>query len=158
MGQGMDISLVFFFFSLLKWQTPLCHGQYEYSYRELGPNMNIHITWLTYVRTGPKKKNRRPEPPRAYFFFWTHFRLSRWMATHLRMRSATPSVYFDLEKGVLTMIEQNDCQVVKATPQVISNKKELQPITTMCLQWTVNKTGKYLATVQFLLSPLKIIF
>ena len=68
------------------------------------------------------------------FFFWTHFRLSRWMATHLRMRSATPSVYFDLEKGVLTMIEQNDCQVVKATPQVISNKKELQPITTMCLQ------------------------
>ena len=32
------------------------------------------------------------------------------MATHLRMRSATPSVYFDLEKGVLTMIEQNDCQ------------------------------------------------
>ena len=34
----------------------MCHGQYEYSYRELGPNMNIHITWLTYVRTGPKKK------------------------------------------------------------------------------------------------------
>ena len=32
------------------------------------------------------------------------------MATHLRMRSATPSVYFDLEKGVLTMIDQNDCQ------------------------------------------------
>ena len=32
------------------------------------------------------------------------------MATHLRMRSATPSVYFDLEKGVLTMIEQNECQ------------------------------------------------
>ena len=29
---------------------------------------------------------------------------------HLRMRSATPSVYFDLEKGVLTMIEQNECQ------------------------------------------------
>jgi len=22
--------------------------------------MNIHITWLTYVRTGPKKKNRFP--------------------------------------------------------------------------------------------------
>ena len=44
------------------------------------------------------------------FFFWTHFRLSRWMATHLRMRSTTPSVYFDLEKGVLTLIEQNDCQ------------------------------------------------
>ena len=36
------------------------HGQYEYSYRELGPNTNIHITWLTYVRTGPKKKNRFP--------------------------------------------------------------------------------------------------
>ena len=38
----------------------MCHGQYEYSYRELGPNMNIHITWLTYVRTGPKKKKSRP--------------------------------------------------------------------------------------------------
>ena len=36
----------------------LCPGQYEYSYRELGPNMNIHVTWLTYVRTGPKTKNR----------------------------------------------------------------------------------------------------
>ena len=46
----MDISLLFFFLTLL------CHGQYESSYRELGPNMNIHITWLTYVRTGPKKK------------------------------------------------------------------------------------------------------
>ena len=32
------------------------------------------------------------------------------MATHLRMRSTTPSVYFDLEKGVLTMIDcQKDC-------------------------------------------------
>ena len=56
----MDISLAFFFFSL-KVTNTLCHGQYEYSYRELGPNMNIHITWLTYVRTGPKKKNRIPD-------------------------------------------------------------------------------------------------
>ena len=34
------------------------------------------------------------------------------MATHLHMHSATPTVYFDLEKGVLTMsmIEQNECQ------------------------------------------------
>ena len=39
------------------------------------------------------------------FLFWTHFRLSRWMAKHLRMRSATSSVYLDLEKGVLNMIE-----------------------------------------------------
>ena len=30
------------------------------SYRELGPNMNIHITWLTYVRTGPQKKKSHP--------------------------------------------------------------------------------------------------
>ena len=59
----MDISLLFF---LLKWQTPLCHGQYEYSYRELGPNMNIHVTWLTYVRTGPKKKIAS----RGYFDSW----------------------------------------------------------------------------------------
>ena len=33
-------------------------------------------------------------------FYWTHFRLSLWMATHLRMRNVTPSV-----KGVLNMIE-----------------------------------------------------
>ena len=39
------------------------------------------------------------------FFFWTHFRLSLWMAKHLRMYSTTPSVYLDLEKGVLNMIE-----------------------------------------------------
>ena len=38
------------------------------------------------------------------------FRLSLWMATHLRMRSATPPVYLDREKGVLNMIEQNECQ------------------------------------------------
>ena len=29
------------------------------------------------------------------FFFW-HFRLSLWMATHLRMHCTTPSVYLDL--------------------------------------------------------------
>ena len=33
-------------------------------------------------------------------FFWTHFRLSLRMATNLRMRSATPSVYL-----MLNMIE-----------------------------------------------------
>ena len=40
--------------------------QYEYSYRELGPNMNIHITWLTYVRTGPKKKKIAPRFRRSW--------------------------------------------------------------------------------------------
>ena len=30
------------------------------------------------------------------FFFWTHFRLSLWMTTYLRMRRTTPSVYLDL--------------------------------------------------------------
>ena len=50
----------------------LCHGQYEYSYRELGPNMNIHITWLTYVRTGPKKKIvTRASPGIARVKFWS---------------------------------------------------------------------------------------
>ena len=38
-------------------------------------------------------------------FFWTHFRLSLWMAMHMRMRRATPSVYLDL-----ACCEQNDCQ------------------------------------------------
>ena len=54
----MDISLLSFF--SLKVTNTLCHGQYEYSYRELGPNMNIHVTWLTYVRTGPRVRNRCP--------------------------------------------------------------------------------------------------
>ena len=39
------------------------------------------------------------------FLFWTHFRLSLWMAKHLRMRSTTPSVYLDLAKGMLNTIE-----------------------------------------------------
>jgi len=34
-----------------------------------------------------------------------HFGLSLWMTTHLRMHNATSSVYFDLEKGMLTLIE-----------------------------------------------------
>ena len=47
---------------------------------------------------------------------------------HLHMHCTTPSVYLDV-------IEQNDCKVVKgAIPQVISNNKELQPITTMYFQ------------------------
>ena len=97
-----------------------------------------------------------PWSKEGVFFFWTHFWLGCWMATHLRMRSATPSVYFDLEKGVLTMIDcQKDCGC-KSYSSGDFKKKELQPITTMCLQWNVNRTGKYLATVQFLLSPLKI--
>jgi len=29
-------------------------------------------------------------------FFWTHFRPSLWMTTHLRMCRTTPSVYLDL--------------------------------------------------------------
>ena len=41
-------------------------------------------------------------------------------------------------------------QLERATPQVIFNDKELQTITVMCFQWTVNKTGKYLATVQII--------
>jgi len=32
-------------------------------------------------------------------FFWTHFRLSLWKTTHLRMRHATPSVYLDFWEG-----------------------------------------------------------
>ena len=30
------------------------------------------------------------------FFFWTHFRLGLRTTIHMRMRSATPSVYLDL--------------------------------------------------------------
>ena len=54
---------------------------------------------------------------------------------------------------------QEGCGCKKATPQVILNNKVVQPITTMYLQWTGSKTGKYLATVGFLrlLSPLEIV-
>ena len=62
--------------------------------------------------------------PGVFFFFWMHFRLSHWMATHLCMCSATPSVYLDLEKGVSS---KTKTVVVKATPLVILNKEELQP-------------------------------
>ena len=74
---------------------------------------------------------------------------------HLRMCSATPSVYLDLEKGVLSKTSARKTVVVKATPQVILNKKELQP--TYNYNVLTDKTGKYLATVRFLFSPLKII-
>ena len=51
--------------------------------------------------------------------------------------------------------------VKRAIPQVILNTKELQPITTMYFQWTVNKTGKYKCyghcSIQVLLSSLEII-
>ena len=68
------------------------------------------MTSRNFLGTSPYSPSS--QPVRAYFFFWTHFRLSHWMATHLHMHSATPTVYFDLEKGVLTMsmIEQNECQ------------------------------------------------
>ena len=35
----------------------------------------------------------------VFYFFWTHFRLSLWMTTHLRMRCTTPPVYLDLWEG-----------------------------------------------------------
>ena len=35
-------------------------------------------------------------PPGRVYFFWTHFRLSLFTAVHMRIRSATPSAYFDL--------------------------------------------------------------
>ena len=48
---------------------------------------------------------------------------------HMRMRSATPSVYLDLWEG---RVEQKKTAVRKrATPQVIFSNKELQPIPTM---------------------------
>ena len=56
---------------------------------------------------------------------------------HLRMRSATPPVYFDLEKGVLTVIEQNDCQEdcgCKSYSSGDFKQEGIQPITTMCMQ------------------------
>ena len=84
------------------------------------------------------------------------------MATHLRMRSTTPSVYFDLEKGVLTMIEQNDCQEDCGCKSYSSGDFKQEGTSAYnynvhavyCEQeWKVS-----VATVQFLLSPLKIIF
>ena len=48
--------------------------------------------------------------PGGRIFFWTHFRLSLWMAMHLRMRRATPSVYLDLWGVRVYMTQQNDCQ------------------------------------------------
>ena len=55
------------------------------------------------------------------FFFWTHFRLSLWMATHLRMPSATPSVYLDGRVEYDQVKQDCGCK----TTQVILNNKEL---------------------------------
>ena len=95
-----------------------------------------------------------------------HSTFSFWMAMHLRKCWATPSAYLDLWEGLVDiwsskMTARNSARktvvVKRAISQVILNHKGLQPVTTMYSQWTVNKTGNYLATVQFLLSPLEII-
>ena len=58
-------------------------------------DMNIHITWLTHVRTGPPPP-KKIATRRGRIFFWTHFRLSFWITTYLRMRRTTPPVYLEL--------------------------------------------------------------
>ena len=90
----------------------------------------------------------------VFFFFGCTFDL----VSDLCMGRTTPSVYLDFWEGC------GEYDQAKRLPgncgctlQVILNNKELQPITTLYLQWTVNKAGMYLATVQFLLSPLEII-
>ena len=91
---------------------------------------------------------------------YIHFRLSLWTTMHLRMRCATPSVYLDLCEG---RVEHDRAKRLARRLQLGFLRwflnKELQTIMPcgMCFPWTVNKTGKYLATVQFLLSPLETI-
>ena len=61
------------------------------------PSVSIATSWLIVPPVGVNSQFVVLLPPlRAYFFFWTHFRLSLWMTTHLRMRRTTPSVYLDL--------------------------------------------------------------
>lgn len=66
--------------------------------RQLSFSNIIIITWLMHsffiIRTSP-----------GVFLFWTQLRLSLWMAMHLCMLCATP-----FEKGMLNMIQQNNCQ------------------------------------------------
>ena len=78
----------------------------------------------------------------------------------LGMCCATPSVNLDLEKTYVNMIEESKKNIAvgkRAIPQVILNDKECYCITMMHFQLTMNKTRKYLATVQCLLSPLEIV-
>ena len=51
-------------------------------------DMNIHITWLTHVRTGPKKKNRVRDPRRVATLPRPHCRVSPYVIAARRMRLA----------------------------------------------------------------------
>ena len=79
------------------------------------------------------------------------------MATHLRMRSATPSVYFDLEKGVLTMIDcQKDCGR-KSYSSGDFKQEETSAYNYNVLAVNCEQDWKVSGHCSILLSPLKII-
>ena len=59
----------------------------------------------------------------------------------------TPCVLGPLRRACWAKRLPGRLVVKRAIPQVILNNKELQTMTTMYFQWTVNKTGKYLPTV-----------
>ena len=48
------------------------------------------------LRHGPKLVSQGAGTGMGVFFFWTHFRLSLWITTYLRMRCTTPPVYLEL--------------------------------------------------------------
>ena len=93
-------------------------------------------------------------------FFWTHLPPSLWTAMNMRMRRATSSVY--LEHDLVKQLLKKTAFRRRATPQLIFQS---------CSQFTGSSyilviarlklfvAGKHcdLATVSFLLSPLKII-
>ena len=114
------------------------------SWSEVAMRVDSHIDTSSDVTAG-----------RAYFFFGRTFEL---VAGRQRICACTvphPLCTLTLRRAFWLWLSKTTARktaVVKATSQVISNKNELQPITTMCIQWTVDKTGKYLATVQFVVT------
>ena len=69
------------------------------------------------------------------------------MTTHLCMHRTTPPVYLDLWEGhveydrVKRQLGRLTVVVKRAIPQVNLNNKELQPITKMYFQWTMNDSS-----------------
>ena len=82
--------------------------------------------------------------------FWTHFRLGL----------ATPFVNLDLceerDRAKRLPRRLSGCKQNYSSGDFKQQGTSAYNGTTMYFQWTVSKTGKYLATVQFLLSPLQV--
>ena len=57
--------------------------------------IDVHVTYLQQK----SRLNLLVVAGTGVFFFWTHFRLSLWMTTYLRMRRTSPPVYLQCSRA-----------------------------------------------------------